>query len=261
MIFKIAAWNMRRNSGGWAFLAETLQPDVALLQEAPTPPQELLNIYKGPIGTTRQWGSAVVSFDRDIEDLPTIKNRHSSDPFELYQHHPGAMAVARVSLPESEPLVAVSLYGLLAGNYAQSSVLRLLADLLPLFDSPLKDRVVLGGDLNLSTQLKKPDRQRHQAIFAYMESLGLRNCFFETRESRKSWVDCPCEEAPHCYHVQTHRHVSNKDPQNDRKWHNDYLFISDKLVRRLVDCYALNEESAGTWAISDHCPIVAVLDL
>lgn len=52
-----------------------------------------------------------------------------------------------------EPFVADSLYGIMAPLYAQTGIIRAVADLIPPFGSKAYSRrIVLGGDLNVYDQ-------------------------------------------------------------------------------------------------------------
>lgn len=41
--------------------------------------------------------------------------------------------------------------------------------------------------------------------------------------------------------------------------HDDYLYATPSLARRLKELRVVNDEV--TWALSDHCPVVAIFDL
>ena len=49
--------------------------------------------------------------------------------------YPGATIVARVGIPAVGSITCISVYGLI-DVYAQTTMLRIIADLIPLFDSP-----------------------------------------------------------------------------------------------------------------------------
>ena len=58
--------------------------------------------------------------------------------------------MARVGFPAVGSITFVSVYGLI-DVYAQTTMLRVVADLIPLFDLSEGERVVLGGDMNVTT--------------------------------------------------------------------------------------------------------------
>ncbi len=103
------------------------------------------------------YATAVVSFDGRLEPLPDVTTRYSATtPFAISPRVAATFAVARVAnIPDVDPFVAISLYGRMAPLYAQTSILRAIADLIPLFDTPqFNRRIVLGGDLNVYDQTK-----------------------------------------------------------------------------------------------------------
>ncbi len=113
----------------------------------------------------------------------------------------------------------MSVYGLIEYGYAVTTVHRILSDLTPLFDTSNGQRVVVGGDLNCSTQLAPPHRARHKTVFDRFASLGLVNV---TERPLDDAVlhGCPCVDEP-CRHVRTHFHSRSKKP-----WQDDYVFLS-----------------------------------
>ncbi len=81
-----------------------------------------------------------------------MKGRASTVPTDLLQTVPGSVAVARARV-DGRLLTFVSMYGVIENGYADTTVHRQLSDLSPLFDHPqLAHAVVLGGDLNITTQ-------------------------------------------------------------------------------------------------------------
>ena len=183
----VAAWNLHQGvdkdrahmEATWRYLATEIRPTVALVQEAqriPMTPGGNISERADDLGR-RAYETAVVAYAGRLEPLPVVTTMHSKTrEFLLRPSVPATHAVARVvDLPDVDPFVAVSIYGRMAPIYAQIGVLRAIADLIPLFDSQLNRRIVLGGDLNAYDQPKGPDRARWNAIFDLFESLGLVN--------------------------------------------------------------------------------------
>jgi endonuclease/exonuclease/phosphatase family metal-dependent hydrolase len=256
---KIVSWNMnhwRRTPGqrerGWRFLQQ-LEPDIALLQEA-MPEGRVLDTHRayrvGGIGQTRPWGSAVVSFTMPVAEVTQARSRHSKSESDLHRTCPGSVAIGHVS-----GITAISQYGLIEDGYAVTTVQRQLSDLTPLFDSAQGERVVLAGDLNLSTQFPEPDRSRHHNVMERFESLGLVDCLALDRPPRGPVAGCPCVDDP-CRHVRTQRH-----PKSETPWQNDYFFVSRKLAAAVTSCRAVDHGDPDPWALSDHCPLVLELDV
>ena len=128
----------------------------------------------GELAGHRNWGSAVVALDHaiSIEPIRSVRNPWSRRRYLLDAAHPGSTAVARVTLPGIQPITFVSVYGVFEGS-ALSSMHRIVADLLPLFDSPDGARVVLGGDLNVTQSSKDPSYLARADALVAATSLGL----------------------------------------------------------------------------------------
>lgn len=129
------------------------------------------------------------------------------------------------------------------------SMHRIVADLLPLFDSPDGARVVLGGDLNV-TQSSSDGRYlaRAQAMLDALTSLGLVEVKTVVAEPPPGHAECSCGGAPACGHLGT--------------WGTselDHLYVSPALVPQVV---ALTVDRSGIDAgLSDHAALVLDLAL
>lgn len=243
---RIVSWNMNHRQGdeSWAFL-ETLKPDVALLQETtPAGRFDLDHIVfrEQGIGEFRQWGSAVISFKRPLKEITQVGS------FNLCQTVPGSVAVAQIG-----GLIFVSQYGAWDHNYVITNVHRQLSDLTPLLDMP-KVKVVLGADLNISSQFGGADGRRHRNALDRYATLGLIDCLLVNRPARELRSDC-CKSP--CLHVQTH--VNNKKGKKKTPWQIDYIFASKCLEKSIVSCAA--SDHPGQWEFSDHCPLILDLDI
>jgi hypothetical protein len=122
----------------WSYLASGLGADIALLQECVAPRElDRSQIVHRQIAGGRPWGSAVAVFNEDlnIEEIGAVRTKYSSTLFPMLGTFPGTTIVARVEVPEVGPITCVSVYGLI-NMYAQTTMLRIVADLIPLFDSP-----------------------------------------------------------------------------------------------------------------------------
>jgi endonuclease/exonuclease/phosphatase family metal-dependent hydrolase len=210
------------------------------------------------IGRERRFGSAVASLKGwPIEEITTAKSCYSYLSFPLLGTYPGSVAITRVRPPGLAPITFVSVYGVI-DVYSTTTLFRQVADLMPLFDSADGERVILGGDLNASTQgTDKDARARYSAAFGAIESLGLVDLFQVARNRPPPRSGCSCGLGLECYHVGTHRNASRGDDQIGS--HLDYLFASPSLAKR---CAQLRlEDDAAIWSLSDHCPVMAEFDL
>lgn len=258
---RVATWNMdhwKRTVGqreaGWAFLQDPLGVDVALLQECVPPDgHPRARVAYREIGGGRPWGSAVASFrdDLEVEEVGAVRTRWGSSRFPMLSHRPGGLMVARTRVPDVGPITFVSLYSVVDGYYSQTTVLRFVADLIPLFDSPEGERVILGGDFNLTDAVAPTNEQlpRYRAILGTVEALGLKNLAETAAEVPPPPEGCPCG-SEECRHLRTYG--KGLGPQLD------WLFATPELAHR---CRSLRVEWDRSRELSDHAPIVADFDL
>lgn len=259
---RVATWNLNHwrqpllpvdtRRGAWAHLEEGIGAQVALVQEA-VPPAGLSRdraVY-GELAGHRNWGSAVVALDPavSIEPIRSVRNPWSKRRYLLDAAHPGSTAVARVTVPGIQPITVVSVYGVFEGT-ALSSMHRIVADLLPLFDSPDGARVILGGDLNV-TQSSKDARylDRADALLAGVTSLGLVEAKTVVTAPPAPAVDCSCGKGGEgCGHIGTWGRSEL-----------DHLYVSPALAPQVtgltVDTSCVDE------GLSDHVPLVLDLAL
>lgn len=258
---RLATWNLNHwrqpllptdtRRAAWEYLSASIGAQVALVQEA-VPPLELGRdraVY-GELAGHRNWGSAVVAIDPaiSIEPLRSVRIPCSRRRFLLENSHPGSVAVAQLFVSGVQPITLVSVYGVWDGPVV-SNLLRVIADLMPLFDSPYGSRVILGGDLNVSTATMDPKGLgRAEAVLAAIRSLGLVEAKTVAGEAPASSPDCHCGGGGTCTHIAT--------------WGRDeidHLFVSPALagqVRALA-----TDPSVVTAGLSDHVPLVLDLAL
>jgi hypothetical protein len=243
------------------YIEETIRPTVALLQESVVtsgPSDRRIASKADPL----PYETAVVAYAGRLLAVADVTTRYSTKvAFRISPHVPGSFAVAQVlDVPGVDPLVAISAYGRMAPLYAQTAVLRMVADLIPLFDTPgLSDRIVLGGDLNAYDQTTdKVMRARWLAIIAAIESLGLVNLLKRTQTDRPRLDGCPCGDIA-CWHVETFRH-RNRPADVPGYFTTDYLFATESLASHLSSLEIWGDRP-GIWGLSDHCPLVARFDL
>jgi hypothetical protein len=245
----------------WRYLTYQIQPRVALIQEAAKTPDAPGGVIASRT-ISAGYETSVMAFVGRLEPLPEVVTRYSTKHrFTIAPTVPGSFAAARVvDIPDVEPFVAVSQYGIMDPLYAQVGVIRAVADLIPLFDTNgLNKRIVLGGDLNVYDQTSdRVMRGRWTAILALIESLGLVNLLKLTQPQRGPLEGCPCKRDD-CWHVETFRH-RNRGLDDPSYFTTDYLFASKELADRLVSLEVVNDRWE-VWALSDHCPLIATFDL
>jgi hypothetical protein len=233
--------------------------DVALLNETRVP-SSTAAIYEsrgtmGRDGKSRPWSTAVVSElpMSEIEDArPRNYLGHERTRLPFASSRPGSWTAAAVQVSDVVTVTCVALYGLL-DDLSDASVHRSLSDLDPIFSDPrYKDRIVLGGDLNLTTQWEGAPLARANSVFDRIRALGLEDCLVARRHNvRLEGCDCPDP----CTHTRTKWEPGSADGGYPHQM--DYLFASRSLVQggMLERCEAL---PPAEWNdVSDHAPIVA----
>lgn len=259
MRLHIATWNMRRNRRpeAWRYLEDQLRPDIALLQEA-NPGDRAYPDFDA-IGGGRRGGSLVAARD-DLDVLPLgmIKGSAMKTPVPsatLSQTYPGSVYAREIKLKDAESLIAVSVYVVQENNVAQAVAHRILSDLFPLLTDPrYKDRIILGGDLNVSTQLDGMwARHSKSTLDRITIAYGLVNLTARVRPRAERLQGCPCRDEI-CDHIRTRRHPNSPVP-----WQTDYLFASPKLAARIRMRCPTDDDPA--YAFSDHAPVIAELEI
>lgn len=269
---RLVTWNMdhwrrpqEQRDAAWAFLRDEIRPDVALLQEAVPPDGVGSAVFrKGGMHDDRRekakdlgWGSAVVAFGSEIRSIDSATPPFGKKPNPILRTFPGAVAVAE--LPGDKPIVVVSVYGVINRGYADATMHRILSDITPLVDERRGKRIIVAGDMNITTQWSAKHRsflhglhneclRRDQTVFDRFKALGLTNVV----EGTGPLDGCGCSAGDGCRHVQTQRHEKSTFP-----WQNDYIFLSEDLVESSYSVELITSEEA--WTLSGHCPIVVEL--
>jgi hypothetical protein len=262
MNFRVATWNMdhwkrtpQQRKNAWASLHAS-GFDAALLQET-VPPEGASRdaVVWREIGDWRRFGTGVVSLKgHRIEEITTARSYEEPHrAFSLLGTFPGSVAIARIHPPDVLPIVLVSVYSVI-DVYSSTTLLRQVADLVPLFDSVDGERVILGGDLNVSTQAPDDESVRDRAALGAVESLGLVDLLAAAPEKPRFLGDnCGCARGSACTHLGTHRHTSGSLS------HLDYLFATPSLAK---ECLSVRlDDRDPSWESSDHCALIAEFDL
>ena len=252
--FSIGTWNMdhwkrtlQQRQDAWGYLQTESNADVMLLQESVAPSDIPRNrfVYR-EIAGRRPWGSSVVAFACDLEtdEIDAVGTRYGTTRFSMLGSLPGSVIVARIHVPEIGPITCVSVYGAIEDLYAQTTMFRVIADLIPLFDSDDGRRVILGGDFNVTTAAS-PDTlelPRYRALFCAIESLGLVNLATTAEDRPDPMPGCRCG-ACDCRHVRTYGGTQL-----------DWLYATKELARR---CTRLRVDHSVMNTLSDHAPLIA----
>jgi hypothetical protein len=237
---------------------------VGLLNEAQVRPGT--KVLYGSLGTQgrdgaakpRAWSTAIVSRygpEPIVGARPKNYLGHERTRIPFESSRPGAWTAATVDIPGVGSIAFVSLYGLL-DDVSDDSVHRSLSEISPIFsDARYQGRVVLGGDLNLSTQLAgEPGSdlfKRTSSVFDRIEGHGLVDCLAAKRSERLE--GCPCRLGGECRHTRT----KWQGATGRRPLQMDYIFASRELVAddRLARCRALDPDEWKDY--SDHAPLIA----
>jgi endonuclease/exonuclease/phosphatase family metal-dependent hydrolase len=122
---------------------------------------------------------------------------------------------------------------------------RILRDLEPLLSSPLADRLLFAGDLNMWPV----------DAATVMRSTNLVDLVEHTAASRPRLHGCSgCTLDSKCGHMWTHR---NGNSPKAAVQNIDYLYASTQLVRELRQVTGGIRDYPDAWTISDHAPVVA----
>lgn len=267
-VWTVLVWNMGLGSPGprtarknWNRISELMEErsvDVALLNEVSTSllPGVKGALYneKGTIGRDskrRRWCTAIVSRHgcREIRNAQAVSYRQRRPNVAFENSRPGSWTAGVVRVPEVGNVTCVSLYGL-TDELSEASVHRSLSEISPLFSDPrYRELLLLGGDLNTSTQWPQgPHLDGDRALLQRIKAYGLVDCLEQMREPGPL-PNCTCvlEECTHTW--------TRLDP-NHPALQVDYLFASPALAKpkRLESCEAL---PPSEWQdFSDHAPIV-----
>jgi exonuclease III len=169
---RIVSWNMnQRGAAAWAFLEGTLDPDIALLQEAVVPEgiTDQYQVLWTPGLTNGRWGSAILS---RVGDLALDWEDRSR----------GAVLVAHGSLPRLGPVSISSVHARVIGR-------RVIPALSLTFDdlrTNLGERFIVGGDLNTAraAALAWPENG-HGEFWAALDASEFRDCYYLLNEGER----------------------------------------------------------------------------
>ena len=242
---RLITWNIKRNADAFAYARDVLKADAIFFQESPGLPEGCgftgthRNIDER--GAKRRWGNtSAVAEGFTLEDVA------------LETSYSGSLVNSLITTPQGMRLGVVNMYGLFErpssdsrGGVANPGLHRRLSDVaFWLYGQvePKVDSFIVLGDWNqhrVMDQKFKSDYQRHSA-----------NNFFN-RFDDYALVDLVAhhfEESP-----QTYRAVRGSYP-----WQLDHLYVTESQLRRFTEVQV--DSSPGADAISDHRPVLTVLD-
>ena len=255
---RVITWNMdhwktnnQHRLDAWTYLQSGPAADIALLQECVRPEvvPESRTAFRA-VYSEQPWGTGVFSLNDQyqVAEIEEVRTRYDKTTFALRGTHPGTIMVTEATIPDIGPITFVSLYGAMIKLYSQTTMLRIVADLIPLFDSKPGRRVILGGDFNLGDTYDPHAREapRYRAIMRAVESLGLLNVAETAAECSPTIEGCTCGR-PGCRHLDTRGGAQF-----------DWLYATPELARR---CRLVRVDRENTAGLSDHRPIIAEFDI
>ena len=227
---RIISWNMQHKKASWHFLHQRHgDADVALLQEACTPPREVASRLEAGPGPWkhRGWNGARavvgVSGRVDVDRVPVLDIIESAAPDPVIRSKAG-LAVAFATLPGEERIALVSIES--AGK-ATERVPRMVLEIQRHCGTDLP--YIVGADL---TTWWDSDT----TVFGDMMRIGL---------------PLIGPHAPTFYNP-----INGQEP-SDAHLQLDYVFASRSIAHRL-SVQALN--GPADWGPSDHCRVVIDLE-
>ncbi|MEX2375055.1 MAG: endonuclease/exonuclease/phosphatase family protein [Dehalococcoidia bacterium] len=265
-MLKIATWNMNHwrtaseaRPRTWAYLEEQIQPDVALVQEAAPLESHGRVVWRVGGIAGKGWGSAIVSYGPELTPMQKVRSLYADQEMDLLRTHPGSVAIGQVRTDEGTLVSLFSVYGKWDGGYSNTTVHRILSDIVPLLENEKHCRyAVLAGDLNVGTNWQGSEYyvRQDQNLLDRIAALGLFDCIDQMLpQERGRLAGCPCALGNQCRHVRTQKHAQYPESPIQT----DYIFATEALAARLKSADALNQDET-IWEFSDHCPLVAEFD-
>ena len=284
-MIRVVSWNIAKRWQPWHELVEMArqgEADVALLQEAGSPPSDLA--YPVRYGDDEFWRDRPYEgrpiFDRwplvvKLSDRVDVEWFRAVPPISHLSEHDigisgiGTIAAARVTprgRPEDDAFIAVSMYARYMKPHpstrtrwqvgaADVSAHRILSDISAFIghEDPSTHRILAAGDLNMiygatGNTLALPEREK--AVWDRMTALGLE---FLGPQAPDGWQpSAPQPDVPpDTKNVPTWVRNGRKPEEANRQF--DYAIASRGFHER-VTVRSLNR--ADEWGPSDHCRLL-----
>lgn len=269
-VMKLVSWNINRRAECWERLLET-GADLALLQEAAEPPPDIAErvefssepwrLAGSDTHRPRAWRSAVVKLSERVHvDWIEAKSIAEAQSGELAVNRLGTLAAARVTWPDKEPFVCVSMYAPWTTPHASTgsswivsdaSAHHIVSDLSALIGHQHGHRIVAAGDLNILHGHGEDGSaywaRRYETVFTRMQALGLSFIGPQCPNGRQA-DPRPAELPQNSRNVPTYH--SNRQTPATATRQLDFVFASEGFADSLT-VRALNAPDG--WGPSDHC--------
>ena len=276
-MIKVVSWNIAKRQEPWRELVQVAREadvDLALLQEAGIPPEDLVDQieYEGRVFSDRQlydrWPLVVKLSDRvtvePYRQVAPISDLGEEDAIGVSDI--GTVAAARV-IPhgnEDEAFVAVSMYARWLSPhpatessswiYSDASAHRIISDLTAFigYYDAANYRILAAGDLNMfygaiGSRLSMPQRER--TVWDRMQALGLEFLGPQAPHGRRS-IAALDDVPPDTKNVPTYYYQGGPEGAKNQL---DYAFASRGFHER-VSVRAMN--AIDEWGSSDHCRLM-----
>lgn len=271
---KIVCWNIGRRKRPWHELM-SMDADVALLQEAGDPPDDLHLPSRVELENDVPWAPwGEGHYDRlamvvKLSDHVEIERFERVFPYSHPTRHQvatsgiGTVAIARIIPAAGNPFIAVSMYA--RWSMPQGSVKtrwrvgmpdiaahRIISDLSMFIgdEDPSTHRILAAGDLNMSYRSEEVPpsslQARERTVWDRMSALGM-ECLGPWHPAGRS-ADPPSKSPRN---VITY-HTTRQSPETARS-QLDYVFAS-RGFHESVRVRALN--GVNEWGSSDHCRLL-----
>jgi endonuclease/exonuclease/phosphatase family metal-dependent hydrolase len=250
----VATFNANNQAAARGFLRRRVAPDIVLLQEVKAAhwPTALIPVARLD-GRKRESATGIDAPAFSVERLVSGTIGSSAPK--------GALTAARIDVPAGLDFVAVSVYAQINRGLAYPTAQAIVEDLEPLLHSPAAERLFVGGDFNAwdqfaATAADRRAQQIWQALWGWLEDLGLVNLLQRTRALRTRLDWCACGLGEGCWHVPTVRRMRTGRPA-----HCDYIFVSRWFAERLLDVDVVDIRAPELADASDHAPVTATFEL
>ena len=193
LAIKVVSWNIGGRVEPWHSLLG-MDEDVALLQEASQPPENLARPIAvdpapwrtaGWTGWPRRTAVARLSDRVEVEWI-AARSVEEARPGDFVVSRPGTVTAARVCAPGVDPFIAVSMYSIWESPHASTnsgwivsdaSAHRVVSDLSAFIGRQHGHRILAAGDLNILHGHGEGGSRywagRYRTVFYRMEALGL----------------------------------------------------------------------------------------
>ena len=250
----------------WYCLVE-MDADVALLQEAEAPPEELAKQMEvdpaqwhtsGWSVWSRRTAIAKLSSCAEVEWIEA-NSLAEADWGELAVSRVGTLTAARVTVHGVDPIVVVSMYSFWESPhnstasswiYSDASAHRLVSDLSQFVGRQSGHRILAAGDLNIllvyGEEGSKYWGNRYKTMFDRMEAIGLSFVGSQFPHGRYAspWPNELPRESKNVPTYRTRKDLASASRQLD------FVFASNDLADS-VRVRAIN--GLDEWGPSDHC--------